>query len=50
MKNVTILALEGAMASTVTDPMDIFSQAGVCRQTDIGFVIHPRTAHAFVFT
>lgn len=29
MKHVTILALENTMASTVTGPMDIFSQAGV---------------------
>ena len=29
MKNVTILALENTLASTVTGPLDIFSQAGV---------------------
>jgi transcriptional regulator GlxA family with amidase domain len=42
VKRVTILALNRTMASTVTGPMDIFSQAGVLWNQISGFDPEPR--------
>jgi transcriptional regulator GlxA family with amidase domain len=42
VKRVTILALDRTMASTVTGPMDIFSQAGVLWNQIRGFDPEPR--------
>ena len=41
MKNITILALEKTVASTVTGPMDIFSQAGVMWNRIFGLAPSP---------
>jgi len=41
MKNITVLALEKTVASTVTGPMDIFSQAGVMWNQIFGLAPNP---------
>ena len=41
MKNITILALKNTVASTVTGPMDIFSQAGVLWNKLLGLAPDP---------
>jgi transcriptional regulator GlxA family with amidase domain len=41
MKHITLLALDGTIASTVTGPMDIFSLAGVLWNQILGFQPEP---------